>query len=427
MSDIKEYERVLNKLYNNHIKYINIKQINDLLTSEIFKYMDTNIITDLYSIVIDNLLFGNVYLKGGLVVQHLLNDILSGDIDISIELKQDKYEELKFKLDNKKFISNFIILNPNIINVLTDVILNNYYYRLEDICNNITLSNIIPLDILKDNQVVFFPYENRIAIIENMNYIKLYLIPEIFYSISILPAFILIRFYMKIKLNTDPLIYDIIYDNINIPFNFKFYFLDISVVKVSIYKSLEQIIINDTIINTQSVLDVISNQLSTLLDSKITNTKYAKRLYRMSKFLIVYKNELVTNIQLPTNIKDKLLYSFIKERIISIKPLQNYYEIKYLIENNKIIYLLNQLIYTIVIDTDLISTNFNDYVQQQLLDLIKYMDKIINNLNDISGSISQLTNEEYNHQLIESFGFSKSDFDDYDNNRNFRSFINSLL
>ncbi|BAO49501.1 hypothetical protein [Alphaentomopoxvirus acuprea] len=418
------YDEAVELLYNNKIKYINIKQLNNNITCEVLKYINKDIIIDLYNNVVDNINYGNYYLKGGIILNSFKNDILNDDIVINIEIDNNDLTQLKNNLSITKSLNNIPLLNGD--NLFMDIknTIDKYFNDISNVINNINLMDVIPLNILSQTQIIFLPYIPKILLFENIINTKLYT-SSLSYVIYILPNSIIIRFFIEIATDPKCKIIDAILGNMNnLKQYLKFYLIDIRIISTHKPTDINILTIDKDKIKIPNNKYFLIDQLKILCVSNLTNNKIMNRSYRLLKLFELFKNEILFNknkFNIPEN---KILLSK------SINTLNNYYVFKNLVKNDKIIYYTTQLDFDILLDNNLISINFYNYAKSLLIQFIKYMDVILNILNrnvSILSLYEKINKDKINiDNIIETFYFNRSDINDYYDDEEYKRFVDIL-
>ncbi|CCU56340.1 unknown similar to AMEV033 [Mythimna separata entomopoxvirus 'L'] len=427
------YDDILELLYNNKITLFTNKNFSDSLTGNIFDNLQNNIkidfITNIYNKIKNIFNDYKTVIKGGIATQILLDQPLNGDLDLEISISSKLFNSILLNNKTLEFNDIFSNIDKNFLINELDNSMRNYITYIKDSLNNIDFNSIIP-DTCKFNnkfyiansyqeEYIEIPYIDRFIESNYINNIKM--------KMSIINnKFILIRFY-----------YDIIYDYYNkihynsiesyfYTYRSRFLFLDISIVPD---KNIEIIDynVNQSIINMYNINYIISDQLLTLISSFITKIKMIKRIDRFEKIMYKYRNYLDTdnNIidQIDSNIGYKIMFSKYENVIRNNISMKNYYIFKYNVCIDKFIYILKNVSFFEVKESELLYYTPKNYIKLQLNKLFNIIDSIMEDNNQINNNISGnntdfIIDKNIINILIKEFNLSNNDITEIVNDPN---------
>lgn len=416
MKYIDKYNKILESYYNENFLYYDKKMLKDDITSYIYQKMSNNneFNYELYKILMNRyFLYKELIIKGGNMLNILNNTSLENDLDLELFVSHYNFNQLyQINYKNKKITNNDIknILNIDILDMcefLEYSFLPKYNKELESIIKNLNLTTILPQDIkdLKETYI-FETYNTSVMILKNVYGQSLRNIVK--YSITLIEDFILIRLYLPIKIFGE-------FTRVSYNYTFnqsqiltQFCFLDITIKKKH-YKyefydfnhtKNNQI---DRVLNIKKI-DIINEVYKTLFGSIIIfDKKLFKRIIRMKNIYKKYKILIENNIkdiyedhELLKEFKDNILFDNLKFLIFENFDFpNNYYILKYICtrpDQFNIIYLLKNYGLKNIKDFNLLNNNPKTILNNQIMELIKIMDKIISESREIAGNENELIN-----------------------------------
>lgn len=421
------YYDILELLYNNKISLFNSKNLDDSITSELLTSIDNQkYIFELYNMLTDIFKNNTLIIKGGVIVQILLDEkTITGDLDIEIRLDDIIFDNIVKIYKHRDVTLNMIF--PDIDEKLLISNMKNIMYKyLNNMPSNynIDILNLVPVNSILENKIyISSAYKERYYVIYNIDNINID--KKIVYKINIIGNFILIRFYICIFFKCDNVVHTLYKSYNKKKYKSRFLFLDISLVRNNKY-SVEKINKYNNNFYTYDYKNVLNNQIITLIYSYITKQKILKRTECFIKLFEKYKDTFVIQ-DTHSNIiyNDRIMFGRIDYIIHNNPLLDNYFLFRNLVNNNNFIYLLQHISFFSLYESILLSGNIGEYVTSSLFLLLNKIDKVISNVGGVS-KITKIYDNNLLQQIIKLFNLTMKDIDDILHNKEERDKYVSL-
>lgn len=139
------YYDILELLYNNKISLFSTKNLNDALTRYILEHLDNKtLVFTIYNLLVRHLTNNNIIIKGGISVQTLLNNNISGDLDVEIPIDPNVFDS---------FIRDYHVENVTPTFYDLKSVLNDYIDDISSAINDINLYNLVPINCILQNNI----------------------------------------------------------------------------------------------------------------------------------------------------------------------------------------------------------------------------------------------------------------------------------